>query len=508
MIKRITIKLRNLSPLHVLVWSLWALLLISVPMTSSPWVARFTGGSTVSPLAGLPLVLLIICWLIPYLLRRGNLPSLSVLLLIFVGVALFSSVLIPFREIYPFLGQTVIERVLRGLATLAVGVSFYLIAWHFSRHEQSMRHTLVWLYLGGVIMLVWASLQAGILTQENPVPPWFQNIHRLFSIRDMPRDRISGFAYEPSWLGNLLVTIYLPLWFSSVVHRYSVFTGKTTRVSIELGLLIWGILILFASHSRIALLGAMVSFGVLGLSFGWQLMGRGIESLRNKWTGFRSGILTNHPILLRLVLWLLLLLVVIVVGLAVVALSSLSDWRLERVFGMNYLEIIRNSQTPIYKIAERLAFAERVMYWEVGVGVINKYPILGVGLGGSGFFFREYVPAYAYHLPELIRKINGAPGFPNPKNLWIRLLAETGVVGFLVFFGWLLHLAHGAINLLQKEEGWRLMIGLAGLMTLMVQVFEGFSLDTFALPQLWIVLGFLSAAISPSSSGEDSTEER
>ena len=508
MINRIKDELCNRSPLHVFIWSLWALLLISIPVTSSPWVARFTGRSTVSPLAGLPLVLLVLCWLIPYLLRRGNLPSLSAPLLIFVGVALFSSVLIPFREIYPFLGQTAIERVLRGLATLAVGVSFYLIAWHFSRSKQSMRHSLVWLYLGGVVLLAWASLQAGFLAQGNPAPLWFRKMHRLFSMRAMLRDRVSGLAYEPSWLGDLLVTVYLPLWFSSVIHRYSVFSGKSTRFSIELGLLIWGAFILFASHSRIALFGVMVSLGVLGLSFGWQFVGRWIESLRNKWSGFGGGILGNHPNLLRLALWALLLLVVIVVGLAVVRLSSLSDWRLERVFRMNYLEILRNSRTPLYTIAELLAFAERVMYWEVGLGVFSRYPILGVGLGGSGFFFREYVPAYAYHLPELIRRINGSPGFPNPKNFWIRILAETGMIGFLVFSGWLLRLALGAINLFKKEQGWRSMIGLAGLLTLMVQVFEGFSLDTFALPQLWIMLGFLSAALSPSSSGDKIPEER
>ena len=508
MIKDITDKLGNRSPLHVLVWLLWALLLISIPVTSSPWVARFTGRSTVSPLAGLPLILLILCWLIPYLLRRGNLPSVSAPLLIFVGVALFSSVLGPFREIYPFLGQTVMERVLRGLATLAIGVSFYLIAWHFSRSGQSMRHSLRWLYLGGVVLLTWASLQACLLTRENPVPSWFQYIHRIFSIRDAMRDRVSGLTYEPSWLGDLLVTVYLPLWFSSVVHRYSVFSGKNTRFSIELGLLLWGMLILFASHSRIALLGAMVSLGVLGLSFGWQLMGRWIESMRNTWSGFGSGILANHPNFMRLLLWLLLVLVVIMVGLAVVGLSGLSDWRLARVFGLNYLEILRNSETPFYTLAEQLAFAERVMYWEVGVGVFHRYPILGVGLGCSGFFFREYVPAYPYHLPELIRRINGAPGFPNPKNFWIRLLAETGVVGFLVFSGWLLSLALGAINLFKEEEGWRSMIGLACLMVLMVQIFEGFSLDTFALPQLWIMLGFLSAALSPSSNGDKILEER
>jgi hypothetical protein len=44
------------------------------------------------------------------------------------------------------------------------------------------------------------------------------------------------------------------------------------------------------------------------------------------------------------------------------------------------------------------------------------------------------------------------------------------------------------------------MIGLAGLLSLVAQVFEGFSLDTFALPHLWIMLGLVTAVASLRSS--------
>jgi hypothetical protein len=52
-------------------------------------------------------------------------------------------------------------------------------------------------------------------------------------------------------------------------------------------------------------------------------------------------------------------------------------------------------------------------------------------------------------------------------------------------------------------------LGAAGLLALGVQVFEGLSLDTFALPQLWIVLGLVSAAVSalPQTVGDAYPEQ-
>ena len=51
--------------------------------------------------------------------------------------------------------------------------------------------------------------------------------------------------------------------------------------------------------------------------------------------------------------------------------------------------------------------------------------------------------------------------------------------------------------LLRKENAvMAKVLGLAGLMVAMMQFFEGFSLDTFALPQMWIVFGFVTLVSS------------
>ena len=144
----------------------------------------------------------------------------------------------------------------------------------------------------------------------------------------------------------------------------------------------------------------------------------------------------------------------------------------------------------------------RLMYWTSGFRVFSQYPILGVGLGNSGFLFLDTVPSFGYRLPEIVNIASGSPQFPNPKNLWVRLLAETGIVGFSVFMTWLLILVLGAWALMKKGKDLNAILGLAGLLAILAQVFEGFSLDTFALPHLWIMLGLLTAAVAMMSRSE------
>jgi O-antigen ligase len=84
-------------------------------------------------------------------------------------------------------------------------------------------------------------------------------------------------------------------------------------------------------------------------------------------------------------------------------------------------------------------------------------------------------------------------GFANPKSLWLRLLAETGILGFLAFILWLIVLAFVAISFNRRKRGLPSVLGLASGLALIALIFEGFSLDTFALPQLWIILGLLTA---------------
>jgi ABC-type multidrug transport system fused ATPase/permease subunit len=309
--------------------------------------------------------------------------------------------------------------------------------------------------------------------------PWqLREFHRLVSVRDMLSSRVVGLAYEPSWLGNQLVILYLPLWAASVIRRTSSISRAPERILPELILLVWGLAILVLSKSRISLLSLLAVTFVVALVWLWRRAERALQRAR-PWI--------RHALGPALVVGL------VVLSVGVVFTLGRFDTRLSRLFTLN-LAALRDSSTPFYHLANELAYAERVMYWESGIGVFSRYPVFGVGLGNTGLLFPQTVPSFGFALPEIIRILEGAPQFPNPKSLWIRLLAETGLVGFLFFVTWLALTAEAARRVVRHSTSAAGVIGLAALFALGAQIVEGFSLDTFALPQLWLILGMATAA--------------
>lgn len=475
-------------------WLLWIALLVTIPFTSSPWVGELAPGSVVKPLAGLPLIILLALWVVPSIIKQRSVPKLAIPLLLFLVVAALAFFGAGFIGIRPDLGQTVFGRGFRGYLTLLAGVGFYFTAAVFPKTSDDLRRSLRWLYVGGLLMLAWSSVQAFYVVSSIPFPPLVVELHNAFSVRPLLENRVTGLAYEPSWLANLLVVLYMPFWLASVIKRYSVVPPIFKRLSVEHLLLVWSITILFLSFSRVGLASALVVFTVLVLVLAWNksndLSSRAMSSLESKPSPsvrttqyvMRGGILVIAIAFLLLTAW----------GLA--AGAALIDSRIARLFESDFIDIATRAEHPALALSNRLAYAERVVYWDVGLKVFTKYPVLGVGLGNTGFFFRELAHVYGHRLPETIRILNGAPQFPNPKSLWIRLLSETGLVGFLVFVSWLAVMAAAAYKLYVRGLRLTSMVGLAGLLALVAQAIEGFSLDTFALPQLWITLGFVAAA--------------
>jgi O-antigen ligase len=162
-----------------------------------------------------------------------------------------------------------------------------------------------------------------------------------------------------------------------------------------------------------------------------------------------------------------------------------------------------------YQFFNYLSFAERYVYWEAGWRIFNISPIFGVGLGNAGFYFQKTLPSFGWYLPEVMDTYYRFTSVPNVKSMWVRLLAETGIVGFSSFLTWLLVVFKSSwptrreSSLLLKTSGW------FGVFVIIAYAIEGFSTDTFALPYLWISLGIVSAAaaISRNQVTEGKAEE-
>ena len=472
-------------------WTLWIALLVTIPVTSSPIVERFAKGSTVNPLAAVPLALILLIWLVPGSSRPKVLSRITLPLLAFICVALLATLLVVFHE--PLLVTTAdrINRGLRGLATLAIGVGFYFAASHYGATTPRMRRSLRWLYLGGGLALLWASVQAYYVLQQLEMPATIREVHRWFSLRDVLETRVTGLAYEPSWLANQLVVLYLPIWIAFVVRGYSAFGSRRGRLSVELGLLIWGLAVLFVSFSRVGLISILVVLAAATLYLAWKASSRWLAALQRR---VEPNPPSATPLWLRIAFMLLIALGLMVTAAAGVVLVSRLDPRVARLFSTDYSQYLASSHAPVFAIANQLAYAERLIYWVTGFLVFGHNPVLGVGLGNFAFHFGENVPSFGYHLPEILRILDGSVPFPNTKNLWIRLLAETGIIGLVTFSSWLIVVALAAAGLARKRNRLLAAMGMAGLLAILAQIVEGFSLDTFALPQLWIMLGLVTAA--------------
>ena len=475
---------------HRLVWLSWLALLVLLPITSQPHLASLIGGRPVNPPSLIPSLLILFVGVVPFWLRGGGIPRPALPLLVFAAVAVLASALSPWLGLHPFQGAEVVERAVRGVVTLVIGLSFFLAAMVLPVRDDLLRDSLKTIAIGAVLALLWASVQP---LQYRPIPlrDTMDAIHELlFSQRPLFRDRVTGMAVEPSWLADQLVLCYLPLWAAGVLRRASAFGKKRRWAWVETVLLAWGCAVLLLTSSRSGYAAWGVVLLVLAIAGGWVAGGRCLTWLQRR-AGPRS--LVSRGGVRRIAGPAgagLAVAGVVGIGLLAVLVSARLDRRMERLLHLE-LQSEPGIQQPMWlSVAKQLEYAERVTYWTAAARVFSLHPVLGVGLGNSGFSFRQVIPATGYDLLDVLGAVGELPGsFPNPKSLWFRLAAETGVVGLVLFATWLMVVGACAWTLARRSPGLKAAIGLAALLSLAALLVEGLSLDTFALPYVWLIPG-------------------
>jgi hypothetical protein len=480
---------------------IWAAVLISLPFTSFPLFEK-SFGVVVSPLAAGPLIILIAVWFVPYIVRRGKLPKENLPILVFCLASVAASALAFFINVPTFKGATILGQEIRALLTLALGVSFYLVFSSFPRDQENIANTLKWINIGGALLVLWTLTQAYFMFfNAEKYPVWYVQLQSLFSSKTLGlkwiASRLTGLAYESSWFSYQLMILYFPLWFAATIRRTSVFTARIFRLSIENILLAVGIGEFFLSSPRISL----VSLFIVGVYFFGRFNLRLHRMMMQRLAG-RWQFSPQWAYLARLCLALALGIVMVSFYLGVTVLGMYVIGQRDARVGL----IFKNPLTPeeikglvtfdeaeYIHIGYQLAFGERIVYWVTGFNIFNDHPWAGVGLGNSGFFFLEKIPVAGYASTEIRALLNTSAGLPNIKSLWFRLLAETGLAGFSLFVAWLVLLWRSTrISALSKLEGIKI-IALAGQFSLLAFIAEGFSIDSFAMPYLWVMAGLISA---------------
>ncbi len=451
---------------------LWAAALFTLPVTSFRYFPFLGNNTYVRPLALYPLAFLMLPLLIQLARKRiqNPFPGGVLLLAVFVVAVLTTSSFGSLIGTLPMRGQTYFGRSVRALVTLAVGMVFFITGVWMNRNEEDLRFTVKWTLAGLVMNLLWSGVQAVTfytnLLEKEVVTHW----QLAFSVRELVRtNRISGMAYEPSWLAGQLATLYLPWLVAALLTQ----TRLTRWKWLEPALLTITFGLLIATYSRG---GILISISVTGLVV--LLVGR--SWLIRFWNWFVTGF---HG---KLTGWLTRL-TLIAVMVAVVAGTFV--FLGQKNYFRRLWEV--NAESLVEYFVDINAGA-RSAYFAGAMGTYEQHPLTGVGLGASGFYIYENLPNWALTtVPEIARHLSPQSQlYPNPKNMYVRLLAETGLIGFVLFLTFQFSVLGDTLTHLQKD-GLRRFLGVAGLFSWLAIALYNFTQDSLANPNIWLIPGIL-----------------
>lgn len=474
----------------------WVLMIIMLPITSMPLIVKLIGSDTVGTPSGIVLLYLVVSWLVPFIIQRGSFPKQCVPLLGFSLIAILSTAIASFLNISTYKSIDITRNELEALVTLGIGLSYYFIAAIWPSDSNRLKSTTRCLNWIGLLVISWSIAQFLVSAKEGGYPQWMRDIHDIYSVAPLYLRRVTGFTLEPSWLAHQLNMLFLPIWLASTVRKYTAHSFSALGLTFENLLLIGGAAVLILTFSRVGLLAFLLMIAYLFICANLRLTRKLQSFILSRWHRSsniqRKGkvIITIGIVTLFIVIYL-----VVLIGLGVVL--SRIDPRMEDLFRFSF-----KMDNAILRYANKLNFATRLIYWQAGWDTFNDYPWLGVGLGNAGFFFMEKMSTYAWRLVEVRDLVYRTTNLLNTKSLWVRLLAETGIVGFAFFVAWFYILWQSANNIENNDSSMLRMWALSGKLIIIGFFIEGFSIDSFAIPYLWFSLGLLTSVCALASRDE------
>ena len=125
--------------------------------------------------------------------------------------------------------------------------------------------------------------------------------------------------------------------------------------------------------------------------------------------------------------------------------------------------------------------------------VFFKHPIFGVGYGQQTYVAKDMYPDWAtednweFRLMYLNEEVKN---FPPGYNIYLRILAESGVIGFLIFFLFIISILYVSYKL-GKRENQISVVAIVILVSMIGFIFNWLKMDTFRVYGFWICLALL-----------------
>jgi len=478
----------NKDWLDRLVDFLWGLTLVCLPVTSFPFMP-FVGKETqVRPLSIYPMLLLF-----PFLLLQIKRKRIKIWypvfipLGVFILVAFVATLLASFYAPLELRGLDYQGRVLRAIITLVIGTGFFLYAIWTTRSKQQLFTSLKWLYLGLFLSFLWGVFQ--VLVYYG----WFLNetildqIQKLFSTSGISFKnlRIPGFAFEPSWLAGQIAIFYIPWLFASFLTGF-----RLTRWRwLEYVLVAMAVFLLVLTYSRSGLAIVLIACLITALFSGrdkikqaWVWWKQPFKRTLTEITTRRRNLAVRFGLAATLLVF---------VGLSL------------QVLGHNpYFSLLwRSRKTNLVEYIIDISAGPRLAYSMAGLETFSQHPWTGVGLGASGMYLYSNLPDWSKtFIPEISIQLSPlSSSYPNIKNLFIRILAETGILGLGTFVGFLLFILAKILTLRNDPDRDSRFLLVSGTFSWIVILLYCLTQDSFAMPTTWINFAFLLAVVEISS---------
>jgi hypothetical protein len=287
-----------------------------------------------------------------------------------------------------------------------------------------------------------------------------------------------AWAFEPSWFASQTSVFWFPLaiWFSYsttvIRHRW---IGVCAIAACVIGVSLSG--------SRAGVAGLSASLGLIGLYWIWM--------------AWRQR---NGHYLIPILGCLVAIVVTIGVGLglnnvgqrtlAMVTWSETSN-KIENQEGSSSSTSAQPMQNSIAERLRSVNMGPRAASWSSGWNTFSDYPVMGIGLGLAPWGVVRHWP-YDYVAIEEVHIGDNYVRPPNTRHLIVRILAEGGIIAGLLALGFVVW--HGLLA--RKVFGGPILLLAMG----PVVFIDWSSLDSFALPPLWLSAGFLAALGTQKSS--------
>jgi O-antigen ligase len=166
-----------------------------------------------------------------------------------------------------------------------------------------------------------------------------------------------------------------------------------------------------------------------------------------------------------------------------------------------FARIWQSKQSNLVNYFVDIYAGPRLAYSWAGWTIFEQHPWTGVGLGAAGFYIIKALPDWAHfnisEIAQLLSPENQV--FPNVKNLYIRLLSETGLLGFWSLTSFYLLLFGKILSLLRSKRKELAFLAVASLFAWLSIVMLGFTQDSLAMPTIWLPLGVLIGMTASNS---------